>query len=245
MNSSGNLARLRDFTPARVALGRAGNSLPTRELLDFQLAHARARDAVHAQLDPQSLALEVRPIAGECLLAHSAAPDRSTYLRRPDLGRRLSEDSRHLLASRHASFDAAFIIADGLSALAIERHAAPMLQAILRSLHSLDWKLAPPVIVEQARVAIGDDASHCLGASLSVVLIGERPGLSSPDSLGIYLTWNPRPGLTDAHRNCISNIRAEGLPYSAAAQTLLFLMTESRHRKLSGVSLKQEPPLLL
>jgi len=244
MNQAGDLARLRDFTPARVALGRAGHSLPTRDLLDFQLAHARARDAVHAQLRPQALALELHPIVGECLLAQSAAADRSTYLRRPDLGRRLSDDSRRLLTSRAGQFDAAFVIADGLSALAVERHAPPMLEAILVLLDRCDWKLSPAVIVQQARVAIGDDIAHSLGASLSVVLIGERPGLSSPDSLSIYLTWNPHLGLTDADRNCISNIRAEGLSYSAAAQTLLFLMTESRRRKISGVALKAETPML-
>lgn len=244
MNQVRDLASLRDFTPARVALGRAGYSLPTRDLLDFQLAHARARDAVHAQLHSQALALELRPVVGECLLAHSAAADRSTYLRRPDLGRRLSDDSRRSLISRANQFDAAFIIADGLSALALERHAPPLLEAILALLDPSDWKLSPPVIVHQARVAIGDEVAQCLGASLSVVVIGERPGLSSPDSLGIYLTWNPHPGLTDADRNCISNIRAEGLSYSAAAQTLLFLMTESRHRKLSGVALKAETPML-
>jgi ethanolamine ammonia-lyase small subunit len=244
MNQTGDFARLRDFTPARVALGRAGCSLPTRHLLDFQLAHARARDAVHAELDPQALALELQPMVGECLLARSAAPDRSSYLRRPDLGRRLNDDSRGSLASRAGQFDAAFVVADGLSALAIERHAPPLLQAILDLLDRRDWSLAPLVIAQQSRVALGDDIALCLGACLSVVLIGERPGLSSPDSLGIYLTWNPQPGLTDASRNCISNIRTEGLSYPAAAQTLVFLMTESRRRKLSGVDLKAAAPRL-
>jgi ethanolamine ammonia-lyase small subunit len=235
-----NLARLRDFTSARVALGRVGNSLPTGELLQLQLAHARARDAVHAKLDAPAFALGLQHIAGECLLAHSAVPDRQTYLRRPDLGRRLSDESRHLLAERKADFDAAFIIADGLSAIAVERHAAPMLESILNVLAPLAWKLAPVVIVEQGRVAVGDEVAKCLGSSMSVVFIGERPGLSSPDSLGIYLTWNPRPGITDANRNCISNIRAEGLSYLAAAHTLLVLMTESRHKKLSGIGLKTD-----
>ncbi|MBV8550548.1 MAG: ethanolamine ammonia-lyase subunit EutC [Acidobacteriaceae bacterium] len=233
-------ARLRDFTSARVALGRAGDSLPTRELLEFQLAHARARDAVHAKLDTQALALDLTPVAGECLFARSAAPDRPTYLRRPDLGRRLNDDSRRLLAERKGQFDAAFVVADGLSAIAVERHAAPMIESVLNLLDPLSWKLAPVVIIEQGRVAIGDEVAECLGSSLSVVFIGERPGLSSPDSLGIYLTWSPRPGLTDADRNCISNIRAEGLSYVAAAQRLLFLMTEARYRKLSGVGLKED-----
>jgi ethanolamine ammonia-lyase small subunit len=233
-------ARLRDFTSARVALGRAGNSLPTRAILEFQLAHARARDAVHARFDPQLLA---RELAQESILVRSAAPDRATYLRRPDLGRRLSEDSRLLLDNRKGKFDAAFIVADGLSALAVQRHAPRVLGMGLQNLRHQDWKLAPIVIVEQGRVAIGDDAGDCLGAGMVVVLIGERPGLSSPDSLGIYLTWNPHPGLTDADRNCISNIRAEGLSYESAAQQLLFLMMESRRRKLSGVTLRADAAL--
>lgn len=241
-----NWVQLRAFTPARVALGRAGSSLPTCELLKFQLAHARARDAVHAKLDREALALELQGIVGKSLLARSAAPDRPTYLRRPDLGRCLSIDSHRSLTERKGQFDAAFIIVDGLSALAVQRHAAYMLQSILNLLDPADWKLAPVVLVEQGRVAIGDEVGMCLGSSLSVVMIGERPGLSSPDSLGIYLTWNPRPGLTDANRNCISNIRTEGLSYLSAAHTLLFLMTESRHRKLSGVALKADgsPPKL-
>jgi len=233
-----NLARLRDLTPARVALGRAGDSLPTRALLEFQLAHARARDAVHARLDAQQLALELEPIAGACLVVSSAAPDRATYLRRPDLGRRLSETSRELLNRIRAHFDAALLIVDGLSALAVERHIPPLLKAFFDLLDPGNWKLAPVVIVEQGRVAIGDDAAICLGAFQAVVFIGERPGLSSPDSLGIYLTWNPHPESTDADRNCISNIRAEGLSYAAAAQELISLMTESRQKKLSGVGLK-------
>jgi ethanolamine ammonia-lyase small subunit len=226
-----------------VALGRAGNSLPTRELLEFQWAHARARDAVHAKLDVQALALELNPIAGECLLVRSAAPDRSAYLRRPDLGRCLSADSHCLLTQRRGTFDAVFILADGLSALAVQRHATHLLQSILNLLDPSQWKLAPVVLVEQGRVAIGDEIADCLGSSLSVVLIGERPGLSSPDSLGVYLTWNPRPGLTDANRNCISNVRTEGLSYEAAAHILLWLMNASRQRGLSGVGLKEDKQL--
>jgi ethanolamine ammonia-lyase small subunit len=232
-----NLTRLRDFTPARVGLGRAGGSVPTRELLAFQLAHAHARDAVHARLDPQALALELSP--RKCLLVHSAAPDRSTYLRRPDLGRQLNEESGRLLSAERGIYDAVFVIADGLSALAVERHGARVLENILAKLDGLPWNLAPIVIAEQGRVAIGDEIADRLGASLVVVLIGERPGLSSPDSLGIYLTWNPRPGVTDADRNCISNIWAEGLSYEAAAHRLFFLMTEARSRKLSGIALRE------
>lgn len=239
-----NFTQLRKFTPARVGLGRAGNSLPTRELLQLQLAHARARDAVWAKLDAQALAVDLRRIAGECLLARSTAPNRQVYVRRPDLGGRLSDDSRRLLADRRGHFDAAFMIADGLSAIAVERHAGRVLELILGRLDPLVWKVAPIVIVEEGRVAIGDEIAECLGSSMSVVFIGERPGLSSPDSLGIYLTWNPHPGLTNAHRNCISNIRAEGLSYAAAAEELLFLMNYSREKKISGTGLKGNARML-
>ena len=229
---------LRAFTPARVGLGRTGHSLPTVELLRFQLDHARARDAVYQELDAGSLGVEH-------LLLHSAAPDRATYLRRPDLGRVLDEKSRALL--ERGDFDAAIVIADGLSALAVHRHAAPLLEALLPRL--ADWRLAPLAVALQGRVAIGDDIGARLGARQVVVLIGERPGLTSPDSLGIYLTWDPRPGRTDAGRNCISNVRAEGIGYPLAAHKLYFLMNQARARKLSGVALKENalreisPPL--
>ena len=237
-------ARLRDFTPARVGLGRTGHSLPTRELLDFQLAHARARDAVHASLDTAMLALEWTERGHEVLLAQSAAQNRNVYLRRPDLGRRLSDLSRVLLGARRNDFDVVFVVADGLSALAIERHASRLLDLLLPRLDAPAWRVAPLVLVEQGRVAIGDEIGLVLGAALSVTLIGERPGLSSPDSLGVYLTWDPRPGLTDAERNCISNIHGQGLSYAAAAHKLLFLMTEARRRELSGVALKETAGLL-
>ena len=228
--------RLREFTTARVGLGKAGGSLPTAELLNLQLAHARAREAVHSKLDTHTLRLEMKSLFGEVMFAHSAAPDRETYLRRPDLGRCLD----HPLTVERGQFDAVFVIADGLSALAVERHATGVLQQTLALLDGADWRFAPAVIVEQGRVAIGDEIGHALGSALSVVLIGERPGLSSSDSLGIYLTWHPKPGLTDADRNCISNIRTDGLSYSVAAHKLAFLMHESRRMKLSGVQLKEE-----
>ena len=236
------LPRLRDFTSARVGLQRTGNSLPTSELLALQLAHARAREAVHSKLDLQGLRLELQ--GHKVLFARSRASDRVTYLHRPDLGRKLGDESRELVVTRKGRFDAAFVIADGLSARAVQLHAAPLMTATLKLLPPGDWKLAPIVVVEQGRVAIGDDVGECLGAAMSVVLIGERPGLSSADSLGVYLSWNPHPGLTDAERNCISNIRAEGLSYAAAAAKLVFLMTESRRRKLSGVHLKDDVRLL-
>jgi len=239
-----NLPRLRDFTSARVGLSRAGNSLPTRELLTLQLAHARAREAVHSRLDVQQVALELRPIVDDLLFVRSAVPDRATYLRRPDLGRKLSDGSRQTLFERRSRFDAVFVIADGLSALGVQLHAARLIEATLNLLDRAHWILAPFVVVGQGRVAIGDEIGEALGAAMCVVLIGERPGLSSADSLGVYLSWNPHAGLTDADRNCISNIRTEGLSYAAAANKLVFLMNESRRRKLSGVRLKEEAKAL-
>ncbi len=226
---------LRRFTPARVALGRTGHSLPTAELLRFQLDHARARDAVYESLDPASLGVPH-------LLLHSAAPDRVTYLRRPDLGRRLSDASLELMV--RSDYDAAIVIADGLSAPAVHHHAAALLEALNGVLRDEDWRMAPLTVVLQGRVAIGDEIGQGLGARQVVVLIGERPGLTSPDSLGIYLTWDPRPGRTDAERNCISNVRTEGIGYRAAVHKLHFLMREARVRKLSGVGLKEDVGLL-
>jgi ethanolamine ammonia-lyase small subunit len=227
---------LRLFTPARVALGRSGHSLPTVELLRFQLDHARARDAVYCELDPAAIALPH-------VLLRSTARDRATYLRRPDLGRKLHADSRAQLTARvtPGDYDAAIVIADGLSAPAIHHHAVPLLEALLPRL--TDFCLAPLTVVLQGRVAIGDEIGEALDARLVVVLIGERPGLTSPDSLGIYLTWDPRPGRTDAQRNCISNVRTEGIGYALAAHKLHFLMCAARTRRLSGVELKEDAPL--
>jgi ethanolamine ammonia-lyase small subunit len=226
---------LRSFSPARVALGRTGHSWPTAELLRFQLDHARARDAVWEELDPGSLGLPH-------ILLHSAAPDRRTYLRRPDLGRSLSAESRKRLEK--GSYDAAIVLADGLSAAAIRRPAPALLAEMMPRWDAEGWRMAPLTVVLQGRVAIGDEIGQRLGAQMVAVFIGERPGLSSPDSLGVYLTWDPRPGRTDAQRNCISNIRAEGLPYRAAAAMLHFLMREARVRKLTGVALKDDTALL-
>lgn len=242
-------ARLRALTPARVGLGRTGVSLETRDLLDFQRCHAQARDAVHSRIEAVALAATLSEIAGvEVLRLHSAAVDRATYLQRPDLGRKLDGASRELLARRAAAEAAddlprkgarlALIVADGLTALAVERHAAPLIKELLPRLDG--WTLAPLCVVEQARVAIGDEIGPALDAQISVVLIGERPGLSSPDSLGAYITWEPRPGRTDAERNCISNIRAEGLSYAQAAAQLGYYLTEARRRQLTGVALKEE-----
>ncbi|MGA9668518.1 MAG: ethanolamine ammonia-lyase subunit EutC [Terracidiphilus sp.] len=240
-------SHLRALTPARVALGRTGVSLQTRDLLDFQRAHAQARDAVHARLEAAALAAHLAELCHCAILRlHSAAVDRATYLQRPDLGRKLDEISRALLLNsaeiQRASFDLALIVADGLSALAVERHVLPLLKELLPRLEG--WKMAPVCVVEQGRVAIGDEIGLALTSQISLVLIGERPGLSSPDSLGAYITWSPRPGRTDAERNCISNIRAEGLTYAQAAAQLGFYLNEARRRQLTGVALKEADHLL-
>lgn len=239
---------LRRFTPARIALGRAGGSLPTGPHLAFQFAHARARDAVHRPLPVEALQSALSARGYRIATVRSAAPDRATYLKRPDLGRRLDDASRARLEAyrgadaaehRSAPIDVAFVVADGLSALAIERNALPFLDRLLPRL-GRDWSVAPLVIAEQARVALGDDVAVALGARMVVVLIGERPGLSSPDSMGLYLTWAPAVGTTDAHRNCISNVREEGMGAEQAAHKLRYLMTQARARRLSGVRLKDE-----
>jgi ethanolamine ammonia-lyase small subunit len=231
---------LRRFTNARIALGRAGSSLPTAPLLAFELAHAQARDAVHEPLDTAALADALKAAGFDTLDAASAAPDRDHYLRRPDLGRVLNEDSAQRLAAYAASMpaepDVVFVAADGLSAFAATRHVAPFLTRLRTTLDG--WRIAPVVIATQARVALGDGIGECLKAKIVVVMIGERPGLSSPDSLGLYVTYAPRTGRNDAERNCISNVRPEGLSYDAAAFKLHWLLNEARHRKLTGVGLK-------
>jgi ethanolamine ammonia-lyase small subunit len=225
---------LRSYTPARLGLERTGVSLATRPLLDFQLAHARARDAVHAAIDVRMLCDELRRSDLASLALESKARDRATYLRRPDLGRALSEDSAALLTP--GEYDVVFVIADGLSALAVERHALRLMREILSLVGG--WRLAPVCVVEQGRVAIGDAIGEALRAPLAVVLIGERPGLSSPDSLGVYITWEPRPGRRDSERNCISNVREEGLGYAAAANRLHYYMQESSRLHMTGLGLK-------
>jgi ethanolamine ammonia-lyase small subunit len=236
-------SKLRQYTPARIALGRAGTSLPTKPHLEFQLAHARARNAVHHELDTAALEAALKGRGHETQLLHSAAENRPMYLQRPDKGRRLDDASRKELsdmAQRTGGYDVAFVIGDGLSSFAIEENAAPFLDAILPPLVKEGWRIAPLVIIREARVAVGDEIGQLLGARMVVVLIGERPGLSSPDSMGIYMTLNPRVGLTDEARNCISNVRREGLDYDNAAHKLFYLMTEARKRGLSGVHLKDE-----
>ncbi|WP_114972063.1 ethanolamine ammonia-lyase subunit EutC [Rhodoferax ferrireducens] len=246
-------AALRQFTDARIALGRAGVSLPTAAHLDFQLAHAKARDAVHLALDVSQLAstltTSLQEQSAPCLTLHSAASDRTTYLQRPDLGRRLDAASREALNAltrptgeppSARPYDLAFVVVDGLSALAIEQNAAPFLIALQARLAAENRSIAPICIVEQGRVAVGDEVAERLGAKAVLVLIGERPGLSSPDSMGLYLTWMPRVGLTDASRNCISNVRPAGLGFDEAVGKLHYLLSQARQRQVSGVELKEE-----
>ena len=231
---------LRRFTPARVALGRAGNGLPTTAHLDFQAAHAAARDAVHAALDVAALRAELLAIGLRSLEVHSTAPCRRAYLLRPDLGRRLREADRAALPAAPGA--TVFVVCDGLSAIAAQRHAPVVLAHVIAELACAGHAVAPIVIAEQGRVALGDAIGEAMGADAVAVLIGERPGLSAADSLGVYLTWQPHPGRTDAERNCISNIRPEGLAPIAAASKLFWLIQAMRRLRLTGIGLKDEQP---
>lgn len=229
-------ARFRASTPARIGLGRSGDALRTGALLDFQLAHAQARDAIYGRVGFGALAARIgRPTR----LVHSAAPDRPSFIRRPDLGRRLDSASRALLAADHRDppWDIAFIVADGLSSAAVEDHAAALLQAALPMTEG--WNIAPVILAEQARVALSDEIGATLNVRLAVMLIGERPGLSVRNSLGVYITFDPRPGRADSERNCISNIHGDGLSYATAAQKLGWLMAEARRLQGTGVFLKE------
>ncbi len=232
MSDRNLIHRFTDLTPARVRLGRFGSGLPTKAHLKFQLDHARARDAVSASFKPDGLA---KAIEREVLVLRSRAPDRPTYLRRPDLGRQLHPDDLELLPS--GPFDLAIVVVDGLSALAVHAHAASMTRAVIERLP--DWTIAPICAVHQGRVAVGDPIASRLGASLVCVLIGERPGLSAPDSLGAYLTWGPSVGRLDSERNCVSNIRPpDGLSYEEASETVARLARAARSAGLTGVGLK-------
>jgi ethanolamine ammonia-lyase small subunit len=224
-------AALRATTPARIGLGRAGDALRVKDLLAFQLAHARARDAVHTPLDTRTLSQAIAPLP--MMMVRSRATDRETYLRRPDLGRQLDPDFQ---TDRTGPWDAVFVIADGLSPAGVQLQAPKLLHGCLDRLAG--WALAPVVIATQARVALGDEIGALLHATLCVMLIGERPGLSVPNSLGVYLTYQPRAGRQDAERNCISNIHEHGLSIDVAADMVVWLMAEARHRNLTGVNLK-------
>ncbi len=232
------------FTTARIAVGRTGDSLPTTDQLAFQAAHAVARDAVHSSLDVAQLATDLRAQGFEVISLQSAATDRNVYLNRPDLGRRLSDASRATLAhasAGHSGFDVAFVVADGLSASAVQQHAVPTLARACDALRAAGRRIAPVTIVTQGRVAISDEIGSLLQARLIAILLGERPGLSAPDSMGIYITYAPRPGLTDESRNCISNIRTAGLSDAQAADTLVRMIQRALALQLSGVGLKDEP----
>lgn len=239
--------KLRQFTDARIGLGRVGTSIPTEELLRFQLSHAQAIDAVHVPLNVHNLSEQfnqteqLQPYLPLQIL-HSKALDRMQYLQRPDLGRELDEASiSKLSALKEQRYDLVFVIADGLSSYAISHHAQAFLEILIKRLHeesSKAWNIAPICVVLQGRVAVGDDVCQTLNAKQVVVLVGERPGLSSPDSMGLYLTWNAKRGIEDSLRNCISNIRPEGLKYAAAAHKCHYLLIESRRRELSGINLK-------
>jgi ethanolamine ammonia-lyase small subunit len=236
-------AAMRAHTAARIALGRSGGSLPTRAQLDFRLAHARARDAVLSAFDAEALADRLRVFGHPVLVVCSAAQHRAEFLQRPDLGRSLSADSRAALtaqAANTARCDLAIIVSDGLSTLAAVTQAEPVLAALLPLLTADGWSIAPLIVALHARVALQDEIGEILRAQLSLMLLGERPGLGSADSLGAYFTFSPAPGRTDADRNCISNIRPGGLAPAEAARKLHALLTQSRQLQLSGVALKDE-----
>lgn len=236
-------SELSALTPARIALGRSGVSLPTRELLSFGLAHARARDAVHAALDVQRLRTELEADGWPIIEVASRAPDRAAYLARPDWGRRLDADSvARASASGVESVNLVFVVSDGLSALAVEKHAIPLLRAVQAAMKTAkSLRIAPIVVATQARVALADEVGALFGAKLAVSLIGERPGLSSPDSLGVYLTANPQIGCTDAERWCISNIHSAGLGYEQASAQMAALIGLALAGGKTGVSLTPSP----
>jgi ethanolamine ammonia-lyase small subunit len=231
---------LRQLTTARIGLARTGASLKTAPLLDFRLAHGRARDAVLEPLDQQRLIADLAGLSDPVLAVASAAETRLDYLMRPDLGRRLAANAATVLAPHVARYDLVFVIADGLSARAVQTHAAPLLRRTIEPLRARDWRIAPLVIARHGRVALGDAVGMALHADSVAVFIGERPGLSAPDSMGTYLTWRPHAGTTDAERNCISNIRPGGIGYADAGFKIAYLLQLMRARRLSGVKLKDD-----
>lgn len=244
-------AQLRRLTAARIGLPRSGASLATAPLLAFRLAHARARDAVHADLDTAALVGDLQPVLQPlglpAVTVASAATDKQSYLMRPDLGRQLDAESRRALAAHNDcdnnAYDIVFVISDGLSARAVRSHAAPTLAAALPALAEAGWRIAPLVVARHGRVAIGDQIANGLRADCAVVLIGERPGLSAPDSMGAYVTWRPDQRTSDADRNCISNIRPEAIGYDEAEYKLVHLLRAIKARQISGVLLKDDSDL--
>ncbi|MGO9135328.1 MAG: ethanolamine ammonia-lyase subunit EutC [Methylovirgula sp.] len=232
-------AFIRKKTSARVALGRTGDGLPTARVLEFALAHARARDAVHKGLDVDALCAELADLTP--LVVASQSADRRTYLQRPDLGRKLADASR--LALHRGTYDAVIVLADGLSAVAVQSQGAALCRMLQQA---ADWRFAPPVIASQARVALGDEIAAALGAEMVILLIGERPGLSAADSLGAYITFAPKPGATrDAERNCVSNIRPGGRRLADAARRILAIAHLARKLRETGTALKEDAALAL
>ncbi len=234
---------LRQFTNARIALGRTGVSIPTHENLQFKMAHAFARDAVFARMDLDELQKGVEKLH-PTLLLQSKAADRHQYLQRPDFGRKLNDASAGQVRSCKGEYDLCINVADGLSATAVNRHAVALMAILIPKLKDAGYRLSPVCLIEQGRVAISDETGSAMGAKISLILIGERPGLSSPDSLGVYLTYGPAPGNTDEKRNCISNIGPNGLHYEAAADKIIYLIAASMRLQLSGVQLKDNSGLL-
>ena len=245
VSPSRSIRDLREMTPARVGLGRAGASMPTEALLEFTLDHARARDAVHAAFDSAGLAAALGSVLGDPgvqpVEVSSQAGNRKDYLRRPDLGRMLDPAAQRLLAGRNnGSCRLAVVIGDGLSPAAVNAHAIKLIRSLMPRLAADGTEIGHAVIASGARVALGDEIGAILGADMIVMLIGERPGLSAPDSLGAYLTYAPRIGLTDAERNCVSNIHGAGLGYDEAASKIAWLVREGLARQITGVALKDE-----
>jgi len=236
---------LKVFTIARIALGRTGTSVPLKETLNFKLAHAYARDAVYSSIDIDRLSSDFRDLALEFSNVKSKAKDRKEYLQRPDLGRQLDEASVGQLKNFCSTgYDVSIIISDGLSATAISRHVTGLLQELLPQIQRANYTVSPVVVAENARVALADQIGELLKARMTIMLIGERPGLTSYDSLGAYITYSPKIGLTDEARNCVSNIRTAGLSYKAAGDKIFYLTQQVLSRKLSGVNLKDEMNLI-
>lgn len=233
-------SELKRFTDARISLGRCGCSLPLSESLSFKLAHAQARDAVWSPFNIDELAGEIEALGGSCLRLASSVEDRSEYLTRPDKGRKLSDDSRRRLESQSKGYDLCIVVSDGLSSRAIHENAASFLESFLILSRNVGLRVTPVCLVENGRVAIADEIAAILKARLSVILIGERPGLSSPNSMGIYMTYAPKPGATDESRNCISNVRTGGMTVDAAVQKLAYLVETAFHMQMSGVALKDK-----
>ncbi|OJU51858.1 MAG: ethanolamine ammonia-lyase [Bacteroidales bacterium 45-6] len=234
-----NWRELKRFTDARIALGHTGASLPTKEMLKFSLSHASARDSVHMPFEKERIAGELEGLGFSTIQVNSQATNRQTYLTRPDLGRLLSASSGMLLADLPKNaHDLTVVVADGLSSKAVHRNAIPMIQHMLGYLAQLKFRLSPVVIAEQARVGLGDAVGEIIKSTFVAILIGERPGLSSPDSLSVYLTYKPHTGRLESERNCISNIRPEGLSYEKAAFKLAWLLEHASLRQCTGIELK-------